>query len=94
MIKKFLHIGLLALLALVLSGLSMFIKTGTDATKSESIGIVSTWGFPIHYRATSPGLAWAQFVALRFWLNSAVWLTILTAVWVAVAFKRSSRVKF
>ena len=89
--KKFLHIALLALLALVLSGLSIFIKTGADATGSETIGVVSKCGFPIHFLASAPGLARAQFVALRFWLNAATWFAILTAVWLSVAFKKNSR---
>jgi len=91
--KKFLHIVLLALLALMLSGLSIFIKTGTDATDSETIGVVSKWGFPIHFLASAPGLARAQFVAQRFWLNTAFWLAILAAVWLSVAFKRNSNAK-
>ena len=85
-----LHIALLALLALVLSGLSMFIKTGTDPTERETIGIVSKWGFPVHYRATAPGLARAQFDAVPFWLNSSAWFVILMAVW-TVAFRRGHR---
>lgn len=90
MTKKFLHIGLLALLALILSGLSICIKTGADATDSETIGIVSKWGFPIHFLASAPGLSRPQFVAQRFWMNAATWFALLTAVWLSVAFKRNS----
>ena len=63
------------------------IQTGTDATEGETIGIVSKWGFPVHYRATAPGLARAQFDVVRFWLNSIVWFVILMAVW-TVVFRR------
>ncbi|MDD3949316.1 MAG: hypothetical protein PHT43_07615 [Anaerolineaceae bacterium] len=91
MIKKSLHIVLLALLALILSGLSIYIKTGADATDSETIGVVSQWGFPIHFLSSAPGLARAQFVAQRFWLNTATWFALLTAIWLSVAFQRNSR---
>jgi len=70
-----------ALASLVLSGLSMFIKNGTDATTEDTIGIVSQWGFPIHYKITAPGLAWAQFVGARWWFNTIVWCLFLVAVW-------------
>ncbi len=90
-VKRMLQIGLLALFALLLSGLSMFIKTGADATDSETIGVVSTWGFPIHYRTTAPGMAQAQFDASRLWLNSVAWFAVLIAVWMLLAFRRSHR---
>jgi len=89
--KKSLHIVLLALLALILSGFSIFVKAGTDATDSETIGVVSKWGFPIHFLFSAPGKARAQFVAQQFWLNATAWLAILAAVWLSVAFKRHSR---
>lgn len=92
MVKRMFHIGLTALFAIVLSGLSMFIKWGVDATDSETIGVVSAWGFPVYYRTTAPGLGSAQFVASRFWLNSIVWFAILIVVWIAVSFWRSIRV--
>ncbi|HBA82996.1 MAG TPA: hypothetical protein DCZ95_02775 [Verrucomicrobia bacterium] len=90
MVKRMLQITLLALFALVLSGLSMFIKTGTDGTQSETIGVVSKWGFPIHYRATAPGLSRAQFDTMRFWMNSIAWFTVLIAIWV-IPLRRSLR---
>ena len=91
MVKKITQITLLALFALVLSGLSMFIKTGTDTTESETIGVVSKWGFPIHYRVTAAGLAWAQFDAMRFWMNSIVWFAALSTVWVIPIRRRLGR---
>ena len=84
MVKRILQIALLALFALVLSGLSIFIKAGMDATENETIGIISKWGFPVHYRATAPGLAHAQFDAVRFWLNSIAWFAILMAFFTVV----------
>lgn len=84
MLRKSFLIGLLVLLALALSGLSMFIKRGANAVDSETIGTVSTWGFPLHYMATAPGLARPQFATARFWMNSCVWLMALmalTAIW-------------
>lgn len=80
--KRLFQITLVALLSLVLSCLSMFINTGTDQTQSETIGIVSKWGIPIHYRVTAPGLSRAQFDAMRFWMNSTAWFVVLIAVWV------------
>lgn len=80
--KRILQIATLALFAVVLSGLSMFIKTGTDAAESGTIGVVSKWGFPVHYRVTAPGLARAQFDIARFWLNSIAWCAVLMTVWV------------
>ena len=88
--KRMLQITLIALLALVLSCLSMFIKTGTDRTQSETIGIVSKWSIPIHYRVTAPGLSRAQFDAMRFWMNSIAWFVVLIAVWV-IPLRRSLR---
>lgn len=92
MVKRMLQIALFALLAVVLSGLSMFIKTGTDATENETIGVVSKWGFPLHYRVTAPGLARAQFDAMRFRMNSIAWFAVLMVVWMMVAFMSSHRV--
>jgi hypothetical protein len=80
-VKRILQIAILVLFAVVLSGLSMFIKTGTDARESGTIGIVSKWGFPVHYRVTAPGLARAQFDTVRFWLNSITWCAVLMTVW-------------
>jgi len=78
--------ALVAVFALVLSALSMLIKTGTDTIESKTIGIVTKWGFPIHYRITASGLAWAQFNGIRFWLNSAVWLAALLSIMILVVF--------
>lgn len=36
-VKKIMQISLLAFIALVLSGLSMFIKIGTDTTEKDTI---------------------------------------------------------
>jgi len=89
-VKRTLQIALLVLVALVLSGLSMFIRTGADVTQSETIGVVSKWGFPVHYRSTAPGLARAQFDDVLFWLNSIAWFVILLAAWM-VAFRRGHK---
>jgi len=90
-VKKIMQMALLTFIALVLSGLSMFIKIGTDITEKDTIGIISRWGFPIHYKITAPGLAWAQFDGARWGLNTIAWLAVLVAIWMFVAFKRSHR---
>ena len=92
MVKRIMQIPLLALIALILSVSSIFIKMGTDATEKETIGIISRWGFPIHYKITAPGLAWAYSDAIRFCLNCFAWLAVLVTVWV-VAFKKKGSAK-
>ena len=89
MVRRILQVALLVLVALILSTLSMFIKMGVDTTASENIGIISQWGFPIHYRITAPGLAWAQFDALRFFLNVLVWFTVLISSLITVIFRKT-----
>ena len=86
--KKILQTALIILFALVLSVLSMFIKTGTDITEAETVGNISKWGFPISYRITAPGLAWAKFDGVRFWLNSATWLAVLVSIRIITALRR------
>ena len=91
MIKRLLQIALFALGAVVLCGLSMFIKTGADATESGTIGVISKWGFPIHYGSTAAGWTWTHYDARRFWMNSIAWFAVLMAVWITVASWRSHK---
>ena len=87
--KKILQIALIVLFALVFSSLSMFIKTGIDTTESKTIGTISNWGFPIHYRSTAPGWTWAQFDILRFCLNSIVWVAVLSSIMIMVTYRKN-----
>ena len=70
--------------------LSIFIKTGTDTTESETIGVISKWGLPIHFQNTAAGWTWPHYDVLRFWLNSLVWFTaVLAPIMIAVALRKS-----
>jgi hypothetical protein len=66
----------LILAGLTVSFFSMFIQMGTDDSERETIGIQKKWGFPIPYKATAPGLAWAEFDGTRFRINTAVWIIV------------------
>jgi len=84
-------IGILALaafLALLASAFSMAVRTGTDGIEKETIGIQTKWGFPVWYKTTAPGLAWAQFSGARFAVNSGVWFVVITTVWLVVRPRR------
>lgn len=60
-------------IAVILSTLSMKIQTGIDTSESETIGVQSKYGFPIHFQTTASGLAWAQYDLVRFGINTVVW---------------------
>ncbi len=64
---------LLVLVGLTVSVFSMFIRVGSDASERATIGIQTKWGFPVSYRTTAPGLAWADYNGLRFGANTLVW---------------------
>ncbi|MFA6562941.1 MAG: hypothetical protein WCV00_13610 [Verrucomicrobiia bacterium] len=66
----------LILAGLTVSVLSMFIQIGTDDSERETIGIQKKWGFPIPYKTTAPGLAWAEFNGIRFRVNTVVWIIV------------------
>jgi hypothetical protein len=75
---------LLVLVGLTVSVFSMFIQAGTDDSERETIGIQKKSGFPVAYRTTAPGLAWADYNGVHFVANTVVW-TIGIAVLVAAA---------
>ncbi len=68
-------IGLLASVA------TLFIQTGTDDSETAAIGVQKKWGFPIVYRTTASGLAWADFNGHRFVLNTVAWVVVVGAIW-------------
>jgi hypothetical protein len=88
MTKRILQIILFALVAVILSALSMFIKMGADTTQSKTVGVIFQWGFPIHYRSTASGWTWAQFDGARFWLNSLSWFAVLMSIRIITALRR------
>jgi hypothetical protein len=71
---------LLLLVGLSVSVFSMFIQVGTDDSERETIGIQKKWGFPVAYRTTAPGLAWADYSGIRFGANTVAWIIGLAAV--------------
>ena len=71
---------IVAIIAVIISALSMKIHTGTDTSESETIGIQKKYGFPISYQITAPGLAWAQYDPIRFGLNTVAWILIVGAI--------------
>lgn len=82
---------LLVLVGLTVSVVSMFIQFGTDDSERETIGIQKKWGFPVTYRTTAPGLAWADFNGIRFGANTVVWTTGLASLLAAIGrMKRGS----
>ena len=83
MLKAIFATAILGLLALVASVLSMFVEMGTDNSLSETIGVITQYGFPVHYKYVAPGMAWPSFDVTRFALNSTVWLLFVTALWLA-----------
>ena len=82
---------LFVLLAVILSVLSMFIKTGTDTTESETIGIITQYGFPIHFKSGATGLAWARFSGARFWLNTMVWFSAIMVILMATTVRKNKK---
>lgn len=89
MLAKIVQPLLFVLVALTTSALTLFLKSGTDATALETIGVVSRWGVPIYFRTTAPGLTWAQFDGPRFLLNSILWL--VAWCFIAMIFRRVKR---
>ena len=82
---------LLAIVGLTVSVFSMFIQVGTDDSERDTIGIQKKWGFPVPYRMTAPGLAWANYNALRFGANTVVWtIGLATAIAVIKRMKKGS----
>jgi len=75
---------LLAIVGLTVSVFSMFIQVGTDDSERDTIGIQKKWGFPVTYRTTAPGLAWADCNGLRFGANTVVWVLGLAVALAAV----------
>ena len=82
---------LASFLALLVSAFSMGVRVGTDAVEKETIGIQTKWGFPVWYKTTAPGLAWAQFSGARFAVNAGVWFVVITSVLLGVRSKRRNR---
>ena len=85
MMKSLMAVGLMAL---VVSSISMLIPVGTDATDKDTIGIQRKWGFPIAYRRTAPGMAWAQLDGTRFSINTCSWCLLVAAGWFGVKSRR------
>jgi hypothetical protein len=84
--KTFGKLAIVGIIAVIFSTLSMRIQMGTDTSESEAIGITKNYGFPIWYQTTTPGLSWAQYDPIRFWLNTGVWVLFVGAS--AVGLKR------
>jgi len=89
--KKALQIAIVALLAIVISKVSGLIRCATDTKEKETIGVQSHWGFPVPWRTTAPGLAWARTDVCRFGLNTASWFCVIDCVWIGV--KRARQLK-
>ena len=79
---------LLVIVGLTISCFSMFIQVGADDSEQDTIGIQKKWGFPVAYRRTAPGLAWANYSSLCFGANSVVWI-----IGLAVALAAIKRIK-
>lgn len=73
------RVAIICLAALIASSISMFISTGIDASAEATIGIQKNWGFPVAFRWTAPGLAWAQFDGICFLINTLAWCLIIEA---------------
>lgn len=52
---------------------------GKDKSEIDTIGVQTITGFPIPYRTTAPGLAWAQFNIIGWGLNTGAWLLIMSS---------------
>ncbi len=72
------------LVACVLSLFSMFIPVGTNESEVHTIGIQTLSGFPVPYRTTAPGLAWADFNIVAFGANTLTWVAVLAllTIWI------------
>jgi hypothetical protein len=79
------------LLAVLLSALSMFVQTAIDESERETIGMQQRWGFPVSYKTTASGMAWARYDGTRFAINSAVWFVVVVIGWAVAALIRCRR---
>ncbi len=75
---------LIVITALVFSALSVNVNTGRDDTEQATIGVITKSGFPVGFRESAPGMAWAQYDASRFWINTATWFVILLFAKIAI----------
>jgi hypothetical protein len=75
---------LIVITALIFSVLSLYVTMGTDDTEEATVGVITKSGFPVSFRETAPGMAWAQYDASRFWMNTLTWFLILLFAKIAI----------
>ena len=63
-------------LGIIASCCSQGIVITKDYTHKETVGIISHQGFPIWWKGTASGYAWADFRPVRFIANWLVWAII------------------
>lgn len=66
-----------ALVALILSSLSLLIKSGVDKSEIDTIGVITKWGFPVSFAQSAPGWSWTHYQGMNFVFNFIVWLIII-----------------
>jgi len=66
-----------ALFGFVLSIISILIKTGSDASQTTTIGVMTNVGFPISFIQNAPGLSAPYFSSVRFGFNCLSWFCII-----------------
>jgi hypothetical protein len=81
MLRTVISLVVVWVLTPVISFFTAYVVIGHDSSQVDTIGDIRLQGFPIWFQESAPGYSVADgWHPERFWLNTALWAIVLTAL--------------